>query len=234
MSIRIRVLAITSMVLVASSAWAQGNWVPGDGGQVRFRLGLFEPEGSSDGWDALYDGFTGGPGDLDDLSWGFDVGWKMTRQSGFLFGLSYYEGSASSAYTDWVDGNGNDIRHTKRLRLNDLSVMYVLEIGPPAGVVRGYVGGGVGLVWYELTEGGSFIDFGSEGLDVITTMYGTDATTWELLAVAGVDVRLGWHWSLFFEGRWREADDPLGDDYSGLGDLDLSGLELGGGLAFKF
>lgn len=230
----LRTIATICILVFASSASAQGNWRPGDTGQTRFRLGIFEPEGASNGWNALYAGFTGAPGDLDDLSWGFDLGWKMTRQSGFLFGLSFYEGSATSAYTDWVDGDGNDIRHSKRLRLNDLSVMYVFEIGPPAGIVRGYVGGGVGILWYELSEGGSFIDFASEELDIVTTVYGTDATTWELLAVAGVDVRLGWQWSLFAEARWREADDALGDDYSELGTLDLSGLELAGGLAFKF
>ena len=100
--------------------------------------------------------------------------------------------------------------------------------------VSPYLGVGGGFLWYELSEAGDFIDFGSESLPIVNTVYFAEGATYELLGLAGVDVQLSPFWSFLVEGRWREADDDVGDDYAGYGALDLSGWELSAGFAFNF
>jgi outer membrane protein W len=225
---------IAAATVAPTTANAQSNWRPGDDGSFRVRLGLFQPEGSSDGWDAVFEGFTGSPDDLEDLSVGLDFKWKVTRRSGLTLGTSFFDSDTIVGYVDWTNSDGYDIRHTTSLQLNDLTAIYFVELGYPNGVVKPYLGAGAGQVWYRLEESGSFIDFGSENLDIVPASYQADGTTYELVAVAGLDVLMGRQWSFFGEVRWREADDTLGDDYSDFGTLDLSGPEVSAGVSWKF
>ncbi len=227
------VAAAVAALLAAGSVQAQWLWRPGDTASTRFRLTLFEPNGSSEAWDALYAGFSGSPSDLSDLGFGLDFRWMLGRNSGIQFGFSFSEGSSTSEYTEWVAGDGTAIRHQKSLELGDLTVLWVLRPGD-GRAVSPYLGIGGGFLWYELSEAGDFIDFGSADLPIVRTGYFGDGTTFELLGVVGLDVRLAGGWSFLAEGRWREAEDDLGGDYGGYGKLDLSGWELSAGFAFNF
>jgi len=229
---RVLALAIALGTLSAAGVEAQGNWQPGDFGAVRFRLGLFEPEASSQYWDDTFEVFTGSAADFEDFIFGVDYLWRNSRQGGLLFGVSFYEGRTTQAYRDWVDADERDISHTTRLQLNDLTAAYVLRFGRKG--IRPYVGGGAGLLWWKLTEEGSFIDFGDDDLPVVYAAYRSDGTTWELFALGGVDIPLGYRWSFFFEGRYRWAEDELDRDFAGFGTIDLSGIELTGGFSWNF
>ena len=78
-----------------------------------------------------------------------------------------------------------DIAHTTTLKLSDLSAAYVLRFG--GGGVRPYVGAGGGLLWWQLREEGSFIDFSDEeNLPIVYASYLGDGVTWELFALAGI------------------------------------------------
>ena len=83
--------------------------------QVRFRLGIFEPAGGSEGWDEVFEGFTGRPSDLQDFIWGMDYHLRTGRNTGIFFGFSYFSGKTTSAYEDWVADDGSEIRHTSTL-----------------------------------------------------------------------------------------------------------------------
>ena len=89
-------------------------------------------------------------------------------------------------------------------------------------------------MWWQLREEGSFIDFGDDDLPIIYASYRAESTTWEAFAIAGLDIRLSYRWSFFFEGRYRWAEDELNRDLAGLGAIDLSGLQLDGGFAYNF
>ena len=69
---------------------------------------------------------------------------------------------------------------------------------------------------------------------MIWAWYGTSDTTFEAFGLAGLDVPLTQSWSFIIEGRYRWAEDTLGGDYAGFGDLDLSGYELTGGFGISF
>ncbi len=231
---RIHILAfvITILTLCAVNAEAQGNWQPGDFGAVRFYLGLYEPNADSQYWDETFDVFSGSSSDFEDFIFGFDYLWRTSRNGGLLFGTSFYDGKATQAYLDWVDGDGRDVSHLTSLSLADLTAAYMIQFG--RHTVRPYLGAGAGVLWWKLQEEGSFIDFGDPELPVIYASYRADDTTWEVFALAGLDVRLGGRWSFFFEGRYRWAEDELNRDFAGFGTIDLSGYQVEGGLSYGF
>ena len=229
-----RTCILVTIFALTGVASAEAQWVrtTHPTSQLRFRFGLFEPAGDSDGWDRVFEGFTGDPADLQDFVWGSDFILYTSPHTGILFGGSYYRGRTTSAYTDWETADGYDIRHTTTLEISDLNAAFVFY--PTGGPVRPYLGAGAGLLWYTLVDEGEFIDFGAPGQPVFWGWYGTQSSTFEAFALAGIDIPVSVTWSIIFEGRYRWAEDTLGDDFSGFGDLDLSGYELSGGFAFRF
>jgi hypothetical protein len=230
----IRTIILTALALVFAAVDAEAQWHRHyeTVGQVRFRLGIYEPAGRSDGWDGVFEGFTGSPSDLKDIVGGMDFLWRIGRSSGVLFGFSYYSGATTSGYEDWVASDGSEVRHTTRLRTSDLTAAWVYRFGTRG--VRPYAGLGGGILWWELTDEGYFIDFGDPNLPVFYAWYGARGTTFEAFALLGLDIPLSPRWSFFAEGRYRYASDELGDDYSGFGSLDLSGYEISGGFGVSF
>ncbi len=226
------ILAIAIAALWSVSAEAQGNWRPGDFGSWRFFMGIFEPTASSQYWDETLEVFSGSGSDFEDLVFGTDYLWRTSRHGGVLFGVSFYDGKTTQAYLDWVDLEDNDIAHLTTLGLADVSAAYVVQLGRSS--IRPYLGAGGGLLWWRLTEEGSFIDFGDDELPIIFASYRADSTTWELFALAGFDFRLSHRWSFFFEGRYRWADDELNKDFAGFGTIDLSGFQAVGGFSYNF
>jgi hypothetical protein len=229
---RAALLGSALLILVAADAEAQWMRTYEPSNQIRFRLGIFEPAGGSDGWDAVFEGFTGRPSDLQDFVWGGDYLLRTGRHTSVQFGFSYYRGATTSAYEDWVDDNGNEIRHTTRLVTSDLTAAFVYRFG--GGGIRPYLGIGGGFVWYTLTDEGYFIDFGSSDLPIIWAWYEARGATFEAFGLGGIDIPLNPRWSFFVEGRYRWASDELGDDFSGFGTLDLSGYEISGGFGLNF
>ena len=229
-----RLTLITAACLIMLTANADAQWVRhGEpDGQIRFRLGLFEPAGGSDGWGSVFEGFTGRPADLEDFVWGADVLWRPGSFGGVLIGFSSFTGKTTSSYRDWLAADGSEIRHATRLVVSDVTAAWVYHFG--SGGVRPYLGAGAGFVWWELTDQGEFIDFGDPDLPVFRAWYGARGTTVEALAMVGVDVPLNPAWSFFAEGRYRWASDELGDDFAGFGTLELGGYEVSGGLAISF
>jgi hypothetical protein len=228
-----RIVILTVALLAGSvAAEAQGNWRPGDFGSVRVRLGLFEPAGDSQYWDDKFMDFTGSTSDFQDVALGFDYLWRTSRNAGVLFGTSFYGGSTTQAYRDYVDQSGRDIRHVTALDLWDLTAALVWRLGD-RGIVP-YLGIGGGFVYWQLEESGDFIDFGDPDLPILVARYTSSGWAFEGLGLVGLDVPLGYRWSFFAEGRYRVAEDELGGDLSGLGTLDLTGLEVAAGFSWNF
>lgn len=230
----IRFVTIALLVAAVSlPAFAHGRWQAGDTGRVRLRLGIFEPDAESRYWSDKFRDFTGSAADLEDTSFGVDLQWRLNRSLSLMFGGSIHDGDTVQAYRDWVDADGFEIRHLTTLETWDLTAILVWQ--PLRGSsVSPYVGFGGGFLWWRLTESGDFIDFVDPDLPIVTAAYRADGATWETVAVAGVDVPLGYQWSFFGEARWRDADDELGDALADLGTLDLSGAEYSAGFSFRF
>jgi len=225
-------LSAVLVILASPQAAAQGNWQPGDFGSARVRLGLFMPDGSSQYWTDVERAFTGSVDDFEDLTFGFDYVWRFSRTSGLMFTGSFYEGSSTRSYRDWVDDDGRPISHTAELQTGDLAVAWVLQANTYP--VRPYFGLGGGILFWDLGEAGWFIDFGDPDLPIVSAAYYDDGTTLEALALAGIELRTSPGFSVILEARYRYADDTLGGDFYEAGTLDLSGLEASAGFAWNF
>lgn len=231
---RLVIPAAMAFILVTPRAEAQGNWQPGDFGSLRFRIGLIEPQADSVYWDDVFTVFTGSPSDLRDLGFGVDYLWRTSTHSGLLFGTGFSSGSTTQAYRDYVDADGNDIRHTTSLDTWDLSLAYVYRFGAGRWTVTPYAGVGGGVLNWRLQESGYFIDFGVPSWPVVWGDYRASGWTWQAVGLAGIDLPLTDRWSVFAEGRYRYSDDELGQDFSGFGTIDLSGYELALGFSWNF
>lgn len=232
--IRSALIGVLGVITVTGLAEAQGNWRPGDFGSMRFRFGLFEPDGSSEYWDETFDVFTGSPASLRDVTFGFDYLWRTSARGGIQFGTSWYGGSMTHAYRDYVDTSGYDIRHRTSLNTWDMTAAYVYRFGSRDWTVVPYAGIGGGFVYWNLEEQGDFINFSSPGREIFNTRYRATGWTWEALGLVGIEVPAGSRWSFFGEGRYRSSEDELGDDFSGFGTIDLSGWEIAAGFAWNF
>ncbi len=229
-----RTVLLAALLFLVTGVDAEAQWQRQyePNSQVRFRLGIFDPAGGSQGWDRVFEGFTGQPSDLQDLVCGADFLWRTSHHTAVLFGTSSYGGKTTSAYEEWVGDDGSEIRHTTNLDVWDLTAALLYRFGSSG--VRPYAGVGGGLVWWQLTDQGYFIDFGSPGEPVFRGWYGTDGMTFEAFALLGIDIPLSPRWIFFVEGRYRYATDELGGDFAGFGKLDLSGYEITGGFGINF
>lgn len=227
-------VVIATIILAGFSviAEAQGNWQPGEFGSVRGYIGIFSPQGDSEYWDDIFEAFTGSASDFEDIVFGADYLWRTSPQGGLLFGSSFYKGATTQAYRDWVDGDGAEVTHTTTLDLTDLTAAYLWRFGKRGA--RPYIGAGGGLLWWSLREEGYFIDFADEDLPIVFANYYGNGTTWELFALAGLDVPISYRWSFFIEGRYRWSEAELNRDFSGFGTIDLSGLQVTGGFGWNF
>lgn len=201
---------------------------------LRFRLGLFNPDGDSRYWDDKRFDFTGEPRDFEDVVVGFDYVVGLGARSGFMFSLDHFSSEVDQRYFDFVDELGGAIAHTTSLEITPLTVALVFDFAPPHFPVQPYVGVGGGLYFWRLRESGDFIDFGVSPPEIFFGRFDDSGQALGYFFLAGLEVPLGTFFSFLAEGRWDRVDDRLSGDFEGLGTLDLSGRRLMGGISWRF
>lgn len=207
----------------------------GGDNQVRFRLGLFTPEGDSEYWRDKDRDFTGAAAsDLEDAVGGLDYVWNTHSHLSFMLSGDFYEGRSNASYRCCVDNLGDEIIHRATLEITPLTAGLVLHLAPESSPVIPYVGAGGGAYVWQLTESGDFIDFSQPNRPIINGRLEANGTALGYYALAGLEVPFSRNFAFFVEGRWHRADDDLGDDFEGFGKLDLSGRSVTGGLAWTF
>lgn len=202
---------------------------------LRFRGGLFEPDGNSKYWDDAEELFTGNASDLEDAAVGLDYEMDLTgdgRLSLILSG-SAYEGQDDREDAFFVDQLGNPIVHTVTLDIASFTAGLKLNL-IPNGAVRPYIGAGGGYYVWQLEERGDFVFSGPQFDDIFSETFKDDGATLGYYFLAGLDVPFNENWGIFAEGRWHNAEDELSGDFEDFGDLDLSGRELSGGISWTF
>jgi opacity protein-like surface antigen len=201
---------------------------------LRFSLGYFTPQGDSIYWQDKELEFTGRADDFEDVSVGFDYLRQINEYVSLVGSSTFYEGNADQAYLDFVDTANLPIRHTTTLTLVSFNIGVQVNLAPRRSPVIPYLAAGGGLYLWELGESGEFIDFSSEDLEIFDDSFKADGDTFGWYWLAGLSVPLGNTWSVFGEGRWQIADDELGGDFTGFGNLDMSGREFRLGFAWRF
>jgi hypothetical protein len=194
----------------------------------------------------VYDFFAGlltlDPGDFDAALLGVDVGVAVHPRVDLVFGFELSQGGGVSEYRDYVDENDLPITQETKLDVVPITGSVRLYLTPrgrqvsqfafvPARVCA-YAGGGAGLVWYELTQTGDFVDF--VDLSVFNASLRSSGWSFGAQAFGGVDVGLGTRWFLSFDGKYFWSKSDLGQDFVSFAPIDLSGARLSAGINFMF
>ena len=247
-------LACLALTYGAQPAYAQRQAPVFGGGAsskhtINFLVGGFFPktgDGRTEG-DVLVANSTFLSTDVDDFdNFTFDTG----KFKSFTFGAewlipigNYVEAGAGatfskktvgSFYTDYTDSDGTDVDQDLSLRMIPLAfTARVLPFGQ-SSPVQPYVGGGIGLIFWNYSETGEFIDFGLNPPQVFEDdeTYKDSGTSVGPLFLAGLryaaeSFTVGGE----FRYQWAEGDlEPL---FAGP-KIDLGGWTLNGTIGFKF
>jgi hypothetical protein len=201
---------------------------------IRIRAGLFTPEANGEYFDGIFTDFTGNADDFEDGTLGVEYSRQIAPALDLVVGGSYFESTQSQAYRDFEDADGFPIVHDTTLELSNFDLGLRLRLAPSHSPVIPYVGGGGTVVAYRLIERGDFIDFNPPPPEIFSDHFETEGAAVGYFLMAGLDIPIGRDFGLFVEGRWRDAKDDLADDFADLGEIDLSGREITGGVTWRF
>lgn len=180
-------------------------------------------------------------GAFDSFTVGGEVSWRWTERLDVSATLGYADASVRSEFRDWVDLDDRPIEQTterSRLPLTVSVKGYLFERGrriSPLAWVPGrwspYVGAGVGILWYDFTQHGAFVDF--ETLDIFEDRFTSEGSTLAAHVLAGVQVSLSRRVVARAEYRHSGASAELSGDFVGFEPVDLGGGQLTVGLAVR-
>jgi opacity protein-like surface antigen len=211
-------------------------------GTVAIRTGRMMASAGSDLFTFVQDQLTVDRKDFNAPALGLDLDLALTPRVTAVAGFDFSRSRTNSEYRDLVDNNRLPIQQTTELREANLSgsIKFALTprgraVSPHAWIpstVTPYVGAGAGLMHYDFSQHGDFVDF----TDTSVFDHTYDSSAWAPSAhvFGGVDVK-AWK-RIYFSGEarylWSHAD--LGVDFSGFKPIDLAGLRVTGGVRYMF
>jgi opacity protein-like surface antigen len=219
-------IALGGLLVLSMPAFAQGygrrsyNDNIGDS-EFRLHVGSFRPDGNSD------------KSDFENPSFGADFLLPLNEKMSLMFSGSYYEGKTTGAYRNFEDNFNHRIVHDTTLDIGSATIGLVFHLLPKGSAVQPYLGVGGGAYPWRLQERGDFIDFNDPHQAIFTSRLSSSGTAFGYYGLAGLDVPISRHVSIFAEGRWTRVKADLKDDFDGFGKLDLGGREIGAGLSFS-
>jgi hypothetical protein len=242
---------ITAFSLLAPNAVRAQNEKAGDGflfgkpgGALTIRLGYDRASANSDVYAVQRRDLTIGPRGFDGLTLGADFAFPVSPRIDLGFTIDGNTRSHKSEYRDWQDNTGQPINQQTTLMAWGGAVTARYNFSPrgrsisnfawiPASYLP-YVGVGGGLQYYELTQDGDFIDFGSPNKDVVSDHLHSYGFAPMGQGFVGLERNLTPHFALNGEARYTFSTGTLHQDYSELGHIDLSGLAFTLGTTIRF
>ena len=232
-------IALGGLLVLSMPAFAQGyghrsyNDNVGDG-EFRLHIGSFRPDGKSDYWDSIRSDFTNSDkSDFENPSFGLDYILPLNERMGLIFSGSYYEGTTTGAYRNFEDNFNHRIVHDTTLDIGSATIGLLFHLVPKGSAVQPYVAVGGGAYPWRLQERGDFIDFQDPHQAIFTSRLSSSGTAFGYYGLAGLDIPITRHVSIFAEGRWTRVKADLKDDFDGFGKIDLGGREIGAGLSWS-
>ena len=236
---------LAAAVAIAQPLQAQGS---GDGFLFKqpdvsweVRGGFDRATAASDIFSFVTDQLTVKRGDFSSATLGADFGIRLSARFDLVLGVAYSGSRTRSEFRRWVDQDNLPISQAtyfRRVPVTASLKAYLLPRGRSIGrfvwlPLRSapYVGVGAGQMWYRFRQAGDFVDF--QTLNVFTDDFNASGWTWTAHAFAGVEVSLSPRFVMTGEGRYTWARGPLGTDFVGFHNIDLSGFAMTAGLAAR-
>jgi len=241
-------LAAALLIACGGTARAQDTR-SGDGflfrppiGDVAVRAGFDLASAGSDVFKFVTDELTVNKRDFSAASISFDLAFRVTPRVDAVFTVGTARSTMNSEFRNWLDNNNQPIKQQtvfQRVPVTGSIRAYLAAPGRSIGRFAWipkryapYVGAGGGVMWYQLSQQGDFIDFTT--LNVFPDSFESSGWTPTVHAFAGTDVSLTPRVALTVEGRYQWASAPLSVDYKGFDRIDLSGFAVTTGIAFRY
>jgi hypothetical protein len=239
------VLPLIAVATFARPAHAQRG---GDGfvfrrpeGSIAFRIGYDHALAGSDIFGFTTSQLTLGKSAFSSFALAVEAALWVTPQVDIALGVGYAGSDRASEFRGYLDNNNLPIQQSTAFTRVPVSVSVRYHFRPsgraigtlawvPTPLVP-YVGFGVGREWYAFRQEGDFIDFST--LAVFPDRYSSTGWTEEVHAVAGAALSLNTRFALTGELRYTWARAPMNGDFVGFQKIDLSGVSLTTGLAFR-
>lgn len=243
----IATFAATAVLAMPSAALAQS----GDGflfraprGSFTFRGGYSLANTSGELYGLLRRETTVGSRSFDSFNGGMDFNYFLARRLNMVVSVDLSSRTNTAEYREWAE-NGQPIVHQSTLdraafgaglrydlvdRGRRISTLAFI----PARTVP-YLGLNAGVISYGFTQKGDFVEpIDSTNAQIYNDELASSGKSFMAQAYAGLDHRLSARWSLIGEARYTHATARLRSDYSGLGNIQLSGLAFNVGAAVRF
>ena len=172
-----------------------------------------------------------------------DLAFTVAPRLDVVFSAGWAGSQSPSELRHWLDANNQPIRQTTTFQRVPLTVSlkYYLRapgrsVGrfawvPTPGVVP-YVGAGGGLMYSRLHQWGDYVD--PTDSTIYSDGLASESWTGTVHVFAGAEMPLGPRFVVRGEARYVYAKTPLGPDFSGFGNMDLSGFSVTFGMGVRF
>jgi hypothetical protein len=250
-------LVLALLVLAPLTARAQPPAAPDPGrpdflfgrpdGSLALRGGWVFARAGSDLYDFVEDRLTIEDGDFNRAAFATDYGVTLSDRTDIVFGFEYNRASIGSEYRNLVESNREPIEQTTTLAEANLtgSIRFALaprgrEVSRLAWVPRRvvpYAGAGGGMLYYDFTQAGDFVDEGvrpGQPMPIFTDTLRSKGWTPSAHVFGGVDLQIHHRWYLTMDGRYVWAAPRLESDFERFEPLDLSGFRFGAGINVVF
>jgi len=241
LSIAIAGLAATALLqpVAAQNGFLFGRPVAG----LTLRAGPVLHSAQGDVFEFMTTELTLERGDFRAASFGGELALAVHERFDVTIGIAYAQTETESESREWVDQDDQPIVQVTRFRTIPVTAAFrfypfargeaISSLAWVPARMTPYAGAGVGVVSYRLQQEGDFVD--ESDMSIFTDDFRSKGAAFTAHLLAGVD-----HWfsprvGLNVEGRYMHGSAAPEGDFSGDWDrIDLSGLQAGIGLSFRW
>lgn len=215
-------------------------------GRPRLSLGMrgewLSPSAGSDIFDFVTEQLTLEKSSFNAPGFGMDMAFSLTDRIDVVTGFDVAESNSSSEYRDFIDNQSLPIQQTTSLQQATVFGSVKFALIPrgrsvsrfawiPSTIVP-YIGAGGGVINYDFTQNGDFVDF--EDFHVFPESFQSSGWAPTVHVLGGADIQLYKRIFMSLEGRYQWADAALDTDFIDFEPIDLGGFRFGAGVRFMF
>jgi outer membrane receptor protein involved in Fe transport len=203
--------------------------------------GYAVPGAESDIFEFTTGDLTAERSDFRSLAVGGRLGIRVSERLDVALDVGHSRSETDTEYREWVDLEDRPIEQTTTFSRTPVTLN--LEVHPwkrgrsigrfvwiPRSVSP-YLGAGAGLVWYDFTMRGDFVDIDTQ--DIFRSTLASSDQTLAGQVFAGLDVSLSPRFLLDVQVRHVWASTELDDDFEDFDPIDLSGFQSTVGIAVR-
>lgn len=210
---------------------------------LALRLGYAMPSAGSDLFAFVTDELSLRRRDFGTFAFGADLAIPLNSRLSAVISADLGGTEKKSDYREWQDNSGHPIEQSTSFERQAYTASLRYYLLPQGRQLSKYAwipsrfapwaSAGVGRTHYKFAQRGDFVDF-TNGNRVFADSFASAAWGFTAQASAGVDWSISPHLAMTTQAKYFRGKADLGLDYSGFAPIDLSGLNMTGGLAIRF